>query len=291
VDSEDKNVIELAIAGLASISVWVTLAKLLPRADPVLALRIASLNLEEKPRKPQRRLSLLDFLARLGRRLPGDPETVGRLLSSAGLESWPPEAVVGARVALALTAALFGLRLGAGAVIGVPLLAFGGYRLPDFLIKVRIRGRKEDLARELPDAIDLLVVCAQAGLNVALSLKRVAERAPGALGRELRRTMGEIELGVPRAQALTELAARCDVPDLQALVTNILGAERFGTRVVATLSNFSKEIRLKIKQREEERARRAPVKILFPLVFLILPGFVLLTLVPLLLGTFESLGF
>ncbi len=111
------------------------------------------------------------------------------------------------------------------------------------------------------------------------------------MGREIQRTIEEIELGVPRAQALENLAARNGLPELESLVRVLLNSERFGTQVAASLETFSAEVRGRLKRRAEEQARKAPVKILFPLVFLILPAFILLTVVPLLVSAFQSLDF
>ncbi|MEO7803995.1 MAG: type II secretion system F family protein [Actinomycetota bacterium] len=205
------------------------------------------------------------------------------------VESWAARA--NPRWVLGAIGALVGLWFGKFAFVAAPGFGYLGYRIPDFIRSFREKVRREEISAELPETVDMLAVCTEAGLNVALSLQRVAARASGALGDELRRTVDEIELGVPRGAALAALAERNGVDDLDALVANLNNSERFGTQVAATLQVFAQEVRAKRRRSAEEQARRAPVKILFPLVFLILPAFVLLTVVPLLLGTFQKLGF
>jgi tight adherence protein C len=281
-------VTELVIAAIAAFGVWVALSRRRSGRSR-LSQQLAALNPETETRG--RRHNAGHYFAALGRRLPGDRNAITTSLASAGLEETSPEAVIGARFVAAAIGLVVGIFLRPVALVAVPGLAFVGYRLPDLLIGARVKGRKDDLARDLPDAVDLLAVCTQAGLNLPLSLKRVAAGVPGPLGQELRRTVREIELGLPRSAALGELSERNDVPELENLVGILQTSERFGTKVASSLNTFSADIRLHRKRRAEEQARRAPVKMLFPLVFLILPGFVLLTLVPLLLSTFQSLGF
>lgn len=279
---------EFVIAAIAAFGVWLALSRTSSGRGRVIQ-QLAELS-PESQRKQQRR-NLGRFLAGLGRRLPGDRNAITTSVESAGLEDMPPESVIAARFVAAAIGFAVGIFLRPIALIAAPGLTFLGYRLPDLLIGARVRRRKDDLARDLPDAVDLLAVCTQAGLNLPLSLKRVSAGVAGPLGQELRRTVREIELGLPRSAALGELSERNDVPELENLVGILQTSERFGTKVASSLNIFSADIRLHRKRRAEEQARRAPVKMLFPLVFLILPGFVLLTLVPLLLSTFQSLGF
>lgn len=254
---------ELVIAGIAATSVWLVLSRR-PRRERESAIRLQAL-MGTAP-APKRRFAVATRLSEVGRRIPARYVGVG-------------------------LGALIGALLGPLRVLAIPLLGFAGYKIPDALASFRVRARSEELSRDLPDAVDLLAVCTQAGLNLPLSLERVAHGITGPLADELQRTISEIDLGVPRSQALSALAARVDDDELEALVGMLQTAERFGTKVAASLAVFAQDVRLRRKRKAEELARKAPVKMMFPLVFLILPGFVLLTLVPLLLGTFESLGF
>jgi tight adherence protein C len=280
--------IEFLIAAFAGVGVWLAISRRAKHRDKRLMSRISDLAAQTPTKK---RPPATQLLAAAGRRLPGNRGVLRQSLASADLVHWSPDAVVSVRYLGVCAGILAGLAFGRLAPLASIALAFGGYRLPDLVINRRAKQRSDDIQRDLPDAIDLLAVCTHAGLNLSLSLKRVAAGIPGPLGAELRRTVGEIDLGVPRSKALEEMGSRNEVAELESLVGLLQTSERFGTKVAASLMTFGGDIRLKRKRRAEELARRAPVKMLFPLVFLILPGFVLLTLVPLLLSTFESLGF
>lgn len=280
---------ETVVALMAAATLWVAVARLVPRRDPAIAARMAALAPEAiTPAGPRSKVDLRRFLAAAGRRVPGDRGTLDEAINRAGIEGLGPEVVLGARVVVAAAAFLAGM---VTVPLASPVLAFAGWKLPLLLIGARERSRREEMGDELPEVIDLLAVCLSAGLNLTLAFKRVSQRAGGVLGGELKRVVARMELGVVRARALQELSERNDLEDLVALVSTLNNAERFGTPLASALEEFAGEIRRKRRVAAEERARRAPVKMLFPLVFLILPGFILLTLVPLLLGTFQSLGF
>lgn len=281
---------ELLLAALAGATVWFTLGAV-PRKDPAVVGRIAALS-GVVPRSGSNARPLTAALGYLGRSYPGTATESNReLLAAGGINGVPVEVVRGVQLVLGAAGFLGGLALGPMAVVASPVGVLVGYRIPRTYLGSRGRRRKEELAAGLPDVVDLLAVCSHAGLNISLSLKRVAARAPGALGREIQRVVEEIELGVPRAQALENLAARSGLPEMESLVRVLLNSERFGTQISASLETFSAEVRGRRKRSAEEQARRAPVKILFPLVFLILPAFILLTVVPLLVSAFESMDF
>lgn len=282
---------EFAVAFLAGVTVWTTVARVIPRRDLLAADRVAALRGAAAAVRRSRRREPKPLLAALGRRLPGDRGAIVRALKASGREENSPDAIVGSRFLLAAAGALIGGVLGFLAPLSSIALGFLGYRAPGIFLRMRAASRRDEVAAAIPDVVDLLAVCTQAGLNLALALARVADRASGAFGEELRRVVQQTQLGIPRGRALKEMAERNEVPELEALVAALVNAERFGVRVAASLNTLSADIRAKRRRKAEEDARRAPVKILFPLVFLILPGFVLLTLVPLLLGTFATLGF
>lgn len=279
---------ELLLAGMSALTVWLVLAMVV-RRDPVTAGRVADLagtaggSLEFRP--------LRALLGGLGRRYPGSgADTARDLLAEAGMQQVPVESVRGVQLLLAGFGFLAGLTAGPGAIVIAPVGVLTGYRLPLMILAGRGRRRRDEMAAALPDMVDLLAVCSHAGLNINLSLRRVAARAPGVLGREVKRAVDEIELGVPRSQALESLAERNRLPELEALVKVLLNSERFGTRISASLETFSAEVRSRRRRSAEEQARRAPIKILFPLAFLILPAFVLLTVVPLLVTAFQAMN-
>jgi len=284
---QGEGLMELLLAVLAS-SIILTAGRSLFTRDAVIAGRIAALRASDPVGSTS---GGPVFMGRWARLLPGDRQAAGRALKDSGLVHLKPEMFVASRYLGAVVLGILAMQLGTASIVLVPIGAAGGYRLPDLYLKVRMKARTDQLRSDLPDVIDLLCVCVQAGLNISLSLKRVAAASAGVLGDELRRVVQQIDLGIPRKAALEELAARHQLDDLDALVATLVNAERFGTGVSSGLQVLSSDLRSKRRRRAEEEARRAPVKILFPLVFLILPAFILLTVVPLLLGTFEGLGF
>lgn len=280
---------ELLLAALAGATVWFALTAL-PRRDPVVAGRVALLTGTDSQTGRMRPVGAL--LGYIGRSYPGAATEANReLLAAAGLGIGSVETVRGAQLALGAAGFVAGLATGPMALVASPVGLFVGYRIPRTFLVSRSKRRKEEMAAGLPDVVDLLAVCSHAGLNISLSLKRVALRAPGALGREIQRVVEEVDLGVPRSQALENFAARSGLPEIESLVRVLVNSERFGTRISASLETFSADLRARRKRSAEEQARRAPVKILFPLVFLILPAFILLTVVPLLVSAFESMDF
>ncbi|MGH2706522.1 MAG: type II secretion system F family protein [Actinomycetota bacterium] len=280
---------ELVLGTMAAASVWVALLPLVAR-DPVVARRVAALVSAcpaggEKPRASRR------LLAVMGRRLPGDRRALDASLAAAGMADLGSDAFLGARALSAALATAVGLRFGMPGLLAAPALALAGWRLPPALVRMRTTARRAQLRAELPDAVELLMVSTLAGLSIPLALRRVASRRPGLLGEELQRTVREIDLGVPMRQALQRLAQRNDLDELRTFAATLADAQRQGTQVAARLQVVAGELWAGERHRAEEQARRAPVKMLFPLVFLILPAFVLLTVVPLLLATFRTLGF
>jgi tight adherence protein C len=280
---------ELLLAALSGVTVLLSLVAL-RRKDPVVVGRVAALTGSSSPQPAFRPLH--GVLGWLGRSYPGNAsEANTKLLSAAGMSRVSVESLRGLQLLLGGIGFVSGLAFGPVALVTSPVGLLVGFRLPRTYLGARSRRRKEEMAAALPDVVDLLAVCSQAGLNISLSLRRVVERAPGPLGKEIQRVVEEIDLGVPRARALESLASRSGLPELEALVRVLLNSERFGTQIASSLETFSADVRGRLKRSAETQARKAPVKILFPLVFLILPAFILLTVVPLLVSAFQSLDF
>lgn len=282
---------ELLLAAMSGLCAWIIVMGV-DHKDPVVQSRVAAFRAQSAGEAHTRMGAINGLLARVGRRFPGTKAAqLQELLDSSGVASWEVDTFRGSQLCAAGAGLALGLTAGVTAILVAPVGAWIGYRLPPILLRRRLARRREQAAMALPDSVDLLAVCTHAGLNLALSLKRVAARSRGVLGQELTRTLEEIELGVPRQIALQSLAKRNPDGDLEALVGVLENAERFGTEVSSSLESFSQEVRSRRRRSAEEQARRAPIKILFPLVFLILPAFVLLSVVPLMLSTFSSLGF
>jgi tight adherence protein C len=213
-----------------------------------------------------------------------------RLLVLAGLD-WSPAEVAFVKHSMALGSALAAL-LAAGfgpALFLLPLIVAAAYRAPDIALARRARSRQSDIERRVPDLVELLVAITEAGLAPGMAFRRSAEVLVGALGAEVRLAVDEIDLGLPWRTAMERLVERTDVPSLRRLVSTLARSNRLGTPIRSTLRSVADDLRADRRAKAEEAARRAPVKMLFPLVFLILPAFLLLTVGPVVLATVHSL--
>jgi len=202
--------------------------------------------------------------------------TVPRL---AGAQVW---ATLGPPLCIIL---LFGFSL--PALILAPAAMAFGLLLPR-LIAARSRARHLEAVRKaLPETADILFAFVLGGKNLDQAFMGAAEQSPDPLGPFLRRAVREIELGSARAEAFERLAARCPVRELKSLLNSLLEAEKRGHALSSTLSVFSREIRLRRRDQLREAGAKAPLKMLAPLVFLILPASVLLTVGPTFLATLQ----
>jgi tight adherence protein C len=199
--------------------------------------------------------------------------------------AWPLERVLAAKLFLAVGGLLGGLTLladrpGAGRFLLVGGLALGGFLLPDLLLSQRASERRTAIQRELPDTLDQISICVGAGLGFEGAMAQAGESGKGPLAQELVRTLQEMQVGVSRREALRNLAARTDVPDVRHLVVALVQAEAYGVPIVDVLSTQAAEQRVKRRQRAEERAMKMTVKVIFPLVFCILPALFVVVIGP-----------
>jgi tight adherence protein C len=228
-------------------------------------------------------------------------EDLERDLAQAGrpLDLTPID-FVGARL---LVAAALGVVAGALVYVmnsSARLALFGGlaggavgFYTPIVWLRWRIAGRKKDIQRALPDCLDLLIVCIDAGLGFDSSLLKVAERWQHELGRELDRVVHEIRMGASRVEALQDLVTRTGVEDVATFVAVVIQAHQLGVSVGKALQIHAEQMRVLRRYRAEEQGRQAALKMLFPLVFLIFPALFAVILgpaIPHLLQTLASLG-
>lgn len=162
------------------------------------------------------------------------------------------------------------------------LVGFGlvGVALPHLWLRSRAGQRQKQIVKSLPDAFDLITTCAEAGLGLDAALARVAEKVEGPFADELRRMLRDIALGKMRREALTELGERTGVPDLVSFVNSIIQAESMGTSVGTVLRVQADQLRVRRRQRAEEQAYKAPIKMIFPLVLCIFPTLFIVILGP-----------
>ncbi len=161
--------------------------------------------------------------------------------------------------------------------------ALGGFLLPSMWVSIRASRRREEIRVSLPDALDLLVVCVEAGLGLNSALVRVGREIQGScppLSDELRLLNQEIRAGTPRPTALRGLAARVPIPDVQSLVAMFIQTDRLGTSIGRSLRVHADSLRRKRRQRAEENARKATIKLIFPLILFIFPELLVVLLGP-----------
>lgn len=216
--------------------------------------------------------------ARAGR--PAD-WTVGRLLVLKLL--WVPVAAALLLLALASSAAPI-------LILVAILIAILIYFLPDLLLLSRGQERDQRIQIELADTLDQMTIAVEAGLGFDAAMSRAAKNGKGALADELMRTLQDIRMGRSRQQAFEDLAKRNDVPDLRQFVRAILQADAFGISIGDVLRTQAAEMRMKRRQRAEEKAQQVPVNVIFPLIACILPALFIVVMGPAAIGIIEMFG-
>lgn len=251
-----------------------------------------------------RREAFRRLLTDLGSRVPaaaGDQAPLRQLLRQAGYDGEGAVGVywgsrVGAALALGTSGAFVALLAAAGssvALLAAAYCAAVGWVLPGVWVRSRRARRKKEIGRALPDALDFLVVCVEAGLGLNQALVRVAQEIGGVsreLGKELAFTNLQIRAGTARPEALQDLAERTGLPAVQGLVTTLIQTDRFGTSVARSLRVHSDTLRQKRRQAAEEAAAKATIKMIFPLVLCIFPALFVVLLAPGLIRIVEAFG-
>ena len=178
------------------------------------------------------------------------------------------------------------------AVLALMLLAAAGYYLPNVLLANLIEHRKRELEDALPDALDMMLVCVEAGLGLDAAMNRAAGEIglrSEAMSDELNLVALELRMGVKREQALRNLALRTGVDDIASFVAMLVQADRFGTNVADALRIEAETMRTHRRLRAEERAAKIPLKLLFPLIFFIFPSLMLVLMGPAMISIYRVL--
>jgi tight adherence protein C len=187
---------------------------------------------------------------------------------------------------------VFGVALGSsstGFLLAVGGLALGFF-IPDYWLTWRIRKRQKDILLAIPDSLDLLTISVKAGLGFDAALGKVVEKTSGPLSDEFRRSLAEVRIGKPRRDALREMVARVQVPALASFIGAIIQAEQLGVAIARVLEVQSEQLRIERRQRAEEMAAKAPIKMLFPLIGCIFPSMFIVILGPALILIAVNLG-
>jgi tight adherence protein C len=218
-------------------------------------------------------------------------------LVTAGMYTTSPARIYGYQFILGFGAALlyFWLATLADAnplllIAGTIVCAAAGWVLPLATVNHRIRMRHDRVERELPDLIDLLVVTIEAGLSFNQGLRLAANRLEGPLAQELRLTLQEQNMGLTLTESLVNLQERADTPGVRAFVRAMTQGESLGVSTGQIMRNLAEEMRKRRKAAAEERAQKAPVKMLFPLLFLIFPAIFIVLLLPPMIRITDVLG-
>ena len=277
-----------AWAGLfAAAAVASGIAALTTRIDPGVVALLPSAESDSRPMGQTLRLlvrisntGLVHRMARLDR--------IEAWVHAAG-RSFPVEDVVAAKVTCAVGVLLLTV-VAAPSVVPVGMVgAAAAFVLPDFVLARAARARLRRIDREIPQFLDLLAAASMAGLSAPAAFRRAASGLRGPLSDELGAVTSAVDVGERWGEQLADLAERLQLPDLETTVTVIARTERLGISLSDGVRGLASDVREARRARAAERARTAPVKMLFPLVFMVLPAFLLLTVVPVLIATLRSL--
>jgi len=209
----------------------------------------------------------------------------GRLLA-AGLRNVSPTGFLAAKAAVGIGGLVLGMLLGGAFVGGAGVLIFGvalggiGFLAPDFVVGARARKRRDQIRAQLPDALDLLAVSVEAGLGFDGAISKLTDHMDGALSEEFGLTLNEIRIGESRQDALKKLSARTDTPEIAGFTRAIIQADHLGISLGRILRVQATDTRQRRQAAAEEKAMKAPIKMLFPTVLFIFPAMFLVILGP-----------
>jgi tight adherence protein C len=243
---------------------------------------------------------LIGRLSRMGGRLTNASSTgtAERRLAMAGnpgdlkLTDWMGVKILVGIATGVIMFLVFGL-LAAGIMPGIFLGLLGcgiGYILPEFWLGRRIKARQKLILRMVPDTLDLLTISVRAGLGFDAALAKVVEKLPGPLTDEFRRALAEVRVGKARRDALRDMVPRTNVAPLSNFIGAIIQAETLGVSISKVLQVQSEQLRIERRQRAEEQAAKAPIKMLFPLVGCIFPALFIVILGPAIISIVKTLG-
>lgn len=239
----------------------------------------------------------LAFFANLGRTFSGAnwaKSMTGRLERAGNPPGWDAERILAwkAIAGIGLASITAGLLLVSDRA--VPALLWGvvfgvfGFFLPDLLVKNKAQHRSDAIRKALPDSIDLLTISVESGLAFDAALAQVSRNTDGPLAEEFTRVLKEVQIGSARSDALRALSERTDVEDLQVFLNSMIQAEKLGIPIADVLRVQAGEIRLKRSQRIEEQAMKLPVKLVFPVLFCIMPSIFIVILGPAVLSIVDA---
>lgn len=210
-----------------------------------------------------------------------------KLVLAGSPEGWDAERVVALKIIGGIGGLVCGLLLMAILpispmlkLVAIVLFTLIGYTIPSTQVNAMAAKRQRLIQKALPDVMDLLTISVEAGLGFDQAISQVVKNVPGPLAEEMARLLQEIQIGVSRGDAFRHLGERTNVAELEGFVLSMIQADLFGVSIANVLRAQSKELRVKRRQRAEEIAQKIPVKLLFPMIFMVLPALFIIVLGP-----------
>ena len=226
-----------------------------------------------------------------------DEERLRKQLLTAGMYRTLPRTIIGYSTlcAVAFPAIWIAIAVAADvktalAIVITVFLAAGGWLTPGFVVQRRAEARLYAIDRAMPELIDLLVVTVEAGLSLGAAIQLAGERMRGPLGDELRIVIQEQRMGLTPVQALENMAGRCPTPAVESFVRAMMQGQLLGFSVGQILRSLAIEMRKRRRARAEQQAQKAPIKMLFPLIFMIFPAMFVVLLGPALVSIVHALS-
>lgn len=167
---------------------------------------------------------------------------------------------------------------------------FAGFFLPHLMLTSRITRRQKEIRKAMPDALDLLTICVEAGLGFDAAMSKVSEKWENELSLAFARAIREVQLGKVRREALKTMADRLGIPEMTSFVAAIIQSEQLGVSMAKVLRIQSDQMRIKRRQHAEEEAHKAPIKMIIPMALLIFPSIMIIILTPAAIQIMENLG-
>jgi tight adherence protein C len=285
----------ILIIGLAAVAVAIAVIALtlLPWRSERPSVSRAVATIEEQyareapARRSQQPVQLPDWLEHLAVLLSpaGIATVMQRRLDIAGNPpGWSTDRMLAVKglglVTLGVLGALYGLHNPELLIVGGGLGAVVGFFLPDILLYNSGTKRQQRIPRELPDALDLLTICVEAGLGFDAALAQVARYSRGPLAAEFARALQEMQIGKSRTEAMRSMAGRTSSPELRSFISAMIQSAELGIPVAHVLREQAKEMRVRRRQRAEAQAQKVPVKITFPLILCLFPALLLAIMGP-----------
>jgi tight adherence protein C len=223
-------------------------------------------------------------------------ERLRKTLISAGMYNTSPRMLIGYQLlaGLGLPTLWIWLAIAAGnsakmTIIAAIFLAAIGWFAPGFIVQRRAEGRLHRIDRNMPELIDLLVVTVEAGLSLSAALQLAGDRMTGPLGDELRILLQEQRMGLSPVQALENMVSRCPTPAVESFTRAMVQGQMLGVSIGQILRSLAVEMRKRRRAHAEQQAQKAPIKMLFPLVFMIFPALFVVILGPAVISIFHAL--